>query len=375
MAETAVLTGLSAVTAAGRGTAPLLAAALDGAAAFGPVTRFDTGCQRVGTAATLPDATDLPDELAGVVDGACAEAGLSAADRASTPLLLAARVDATLARLSTGQRQGYGAAALAGIVAERCGLGGPLRAYTAACVAASTAIAEAASMIAAGRLDRAVVAAGFLVDPDNLALFDAGRALADDGRIRPFSAGRRGLLLGDGVAAVVLESASAARRRGTPPLARLAGWGRAGDAYHVCQPDPAGAGLAKAIDGALRRGGVRAGDVGYVNANGTGTRQSDPAEAAGLRRALGDAAGTTPVSSTKSVHGHALEASGLVELVLTVLALRAGRLPVNAGYLAPDPDCELDLVLDQPRPVEAGYALSVNSAFGGANTALLVGAA
>ena len=114
--------------------------------------------------------------------------------------------------------------------------------------------------------------------------------------------------------------------------------------------------------------------MGYVNANGTGTPQSDAAEAAALHRAFGECIGGVPVSSTKSVHGHALEASALLELVVTVLALRSGLLPVNAGFLEPDADCELDLVLDTPRAALPRYAMSVNFAFGGANTALLVGA-
>jgi len=98
------------------------------------------------------------------------------------------------------------------------------------------------------------------------------------------------------------------------------------------------------------------------------------AEVAALYRAFGPRAGHVPVSSTKSVHGQALEASALLELIITMLALREGQLPVNAGYLGPDEDCRLDLVVDQPRPASARYALSLNAAFGGANTALLVGA-
>lgn len=229
-------------------------------------------------------------------------------------------------------------------------------------------------MIGRGDVARVVVAAGYLVEPDQFALFDAGRALAADGAVRPFSAGRQGLLLGDGVAAVVLESAGAARRRGGTPVATVCGWGRAGDAYHPCQPDPQGRGLARAVRAALRRAGLDAAAVGYVNANATGTGFSDASEAAALRLALGDLAGRVPVSSTKSVHGHALEASGLLELVVTVQALRHGKLPVNAGWLGPDEACPLDVVTDAPRPVGIPYALSLNAAFGGADTALLVAA-
>jgi 3-oxoacyl-[acyl-carrier-protein] synthase II len=214
--------------------------------------------------------------------------------------------------------------------------------------------------------------AGYLVDADSFALFDGGRVLARDGRVRPFSAGRQGMLLGDGVAAAVLESAGAARRRDAPVSAWLAGWGRAGDAYHVVQPSPDGSGLARAIGAAMRRAGMEPADIGYVNASGSGTGYADASEAAALHRALGGHAAKVPVSSTKSVHGHALEASALLELVLTVLALRAGFLPVNAGFLAPDADCGLELVLDPAREARCRYALSLNAAFGGASTALLV---
>jgi 3-oxoacyl-(acyl-carrier-protein) synthase len=280
--------------------------------------------------------------------------------RGTSPLLLAAHA-------------GRDVCAVAAEVAGRTGLAAPERVYTAACVAASSAVADAAAGIAAGRLDRAVVAAGFLVDAGTFGQFDAGRALARDGAVRPFSAGRQGMLLGDGVVAVVLEEANATRA--VAPLAVLPGWGRAGDAYHVCQPRPDGVGLARAATAALARAGVPAAEVGYVNANGTGTPASDAAESAALRLVFGDALGQVPVSSTKAVHGHALEASALLELVVTVLTLRDGRLPVNAGFLAGDPDCPLDLVLDEPRPAQPRYALSLNAAFGGANTALLVGAA
>ncbi len=361
------VTGMGVMSAFGRGTGPLLRHVSRGTHAFADVTRFDvTGC-RVRSAAHAPGSPELAGELVAVVEDACADAAIGPGERAGCPLLLAAHAEPAV----TGAAGGAG---LAAVVAQRCGLRAGPRIYTAACVAASTAVADAAAMIASGSLDRAVVAAGYLVEPGNFALFHAGRALARDGRIRPFSAGRQGTLLGDGVAAVVLAPARAARGRGAGVLATVAGWGRTGDAYHVCQPRPDGAGLARAVDSALRRAGAAPAEVGYINANGTGTPQSDAAEAAGLRRAFGDLAGGVPVSSTKSVHGHALEASALVELVVTVLAMRSGTLPVNAGFLGADADCELDLVLGEPRPAQPRYALSVNFAFGGANTALLVGA-
>jgi 3-oxoacyl-[acyl-carrier-protein] synthase II len=367
-----VITGMGACAAAGRGTEALLDQVLAGVPAFAPVTRFAVARCRATVAAALPGSPALADELATVIDDACRGAALRRGDRGGTPALFALHCDAAAARDPDAAQATGG---LAAEMARHCGLAGALRTYTTACVAASTAIADAAAMITSGQADRVVVAAGYLVDADTFGLFDAGRALATDGQLRPFSKGRRGLLLGDGAAAVVLESAATASQRSATVLARLAGWGRAGDAYHVCQPRPDGTGLARAIGNALRRAQAGRDEIGYINASGSGTSFSDAAESAALHRAFGPLVRQIPVSSTKSVHGHALEASALLELVATVLALRRGLLPVNAGFLARDEECELDLVLGAPRRRRPGYALSLNAAFGGANTALLVGAA
>jgi 3-oxoacyl-[acyl-carrier-protein] synthase II len=364
-----VVTGAAVVSALGRGEEPLVDAALAGEAAFAPVRRFDVSGRRVGVAATMDGAPDLRAELVGVVRDACARSGLSADQALGAPLLLAIHCHPDLTRGAAP-----GAEALAAEIAATTGLSPAVRAYPSACVAASTAVADAAAMVHLGRASTVVVAAGYLVEPDQFALFDAGRALATDGQVRPFSAGRTGLLLGDGVAAIVVESAESARHRDAPILGRLAGWGRAGDSYHVCLPHPQGTGLARAMRAALDRGRVNADEVGYVNAHGSGTPHSDTAEAAALARALGPYAGQVPVSSTKSVHGQSLEASALVELIITLAAVRRGFLPVNAGFLGPDDRCPLDLIVGSPREVRPRYALSLNSAFGGANTALLIGA-
>jgi 3-oxoacyl-[acyl-carrier-protein] synthase II len=344
-----LVTGLAVRTACGTGTTEALAAVLAAEPAFAPVTRFDLTNRQTIVAATRPGSPGLAGQLVEVL----AEAGADAARGA--PVLLALHGD---------ERAGPVAAE----VAARLGPGRPLRVYTGACVAAGTAVADAAALIAAGRAEQVVVAAGYLVEPDTFAVFDAGRALSRSGALRPFSRDRDGLLLGDAVVALVLR---AGPRPGA--LARIAGWGRAGDGHHVCRPDPSGAGLARAVRSALVRAGVRVDQLGWVNANGTGSPLGDRAEAAALALAFGDRVDRVPVSSTKAVHGHALEASALLELALTIGVLREGKVPVNAGWQEPDEHCPLDLVLGAPRELRAPYLLSVNSAFGGANTALLVG--
>src|SRR5688572_10026366 len=242
---------MAVASAYGHGCEALLQGVLSGKPAFAPVSRFDVSARRVGVAATLPETPSLRSLLTEVIAEACAGEPVE---------------NLHLAIHGEPARDHF-----AGQLFRQA------RTYTSACVAASQAMADAAASIAHGIASRAVVAAGYLVEPDQFALFDAGRALAADGRVRPFSAGRTGLLLGDGVAAVVLESGIALRRRGAEPRGWLRGWARSGDAHHVCQPRPDGAGLARAIDGALARGGVPAGAVGYVNAHGSGSTLSDAA--------------------------------------------------------------------------------------------------
>jgi 3-oxoacyl-[acyl-carrier-protein] synthase II len=398
------VTGTAVLSAYGPGTDALLCGVLSGRPAFAPVQRFDVSARRAGFAAAMAGSPRLDAEIIRVIREAGDDAGLPASGRARTLLFLAIHGDPADPRAAAAARPALGPEAFAATVAHACGLAEQdLRCYMSACVAASTAIADAAAIIARGLADRVVVAGGYLVEPDQFALFDAGRVLASDGQVRPFSAGRRGLLLGDGIGAVVIESSEAARARRALPLARIAGWGRSGDAYHPCQPRPDGHGLARAITAALRRAGaglantvlantgvastvvtnsVAASTVvastgpsglGYINAHGSGTAASDQAEANALRLALGDAVETVPVSSTKSLHGQALEASGVLELIVTLLALRKGMLPVNAGYLGVDAGCGLRLVLDEPLATDAELAMSLNCAFGGANTAIVVG--
>lgn len=194
-----VATGIDALCAHGRDWELTFHQIASGTPAFGEVGRFATEGRRVHRAALLDGAGSLLAELAGSVGRALAQAGLTAAERADCPLLLAAHSNETT-------EQGP----LSSALAARTGLAGTERIYTTACVAASTAVADAAARIAAGQLERIVVAAGYLVEPVQFALFDAGRALSRDGRMRPFSRDRQGVLLGDGVAAVVLEAAAGA---------------------------------------------------------------------------------------------------------------------------------------------------------------------
>ncbi|MGY0062202.1 beta-ketoacyl-[acyl-carrier-protein] synthase family protein [Streptomyces sp. LZ34] len=394
MSGEVTVTGFGVRTAFGMGADALRRGVFAGIPSFTATTRFDTGPYRTPMAAAAPDGPDAVEDWA--LRHALARCGAEAADMAGlrpgteAAVLLGVAGDCTsitrywrAAAGSPPAPDGPDRAAeraadavpahLTELLAGRLGLTGPRLTFTNACVASAAAIIHACRLISSGRIDTAVCAGGYLVEEETFGKFDSGRALSRDGAVRPFSADRSGLLLGDGVAAVVLESAEHARRRRARPLATVVGWGAATDTHHVAQPDPEGVGLARAARQAMRLAGDPDGAaLGYVNAHGTGTKYNDGAETRGLRAALPERAEAIPISSTKSTTGHLLEAAGVVEFVITMLALRDGVLPPTAGYTRPDPECDLDYVPNQPRAADLRRALTVNAAFGGANTALVL---
>jgi len=176
------------------------------------------------------------------------------------------------------------------------------------------------------------------------------------------------MILGEGAAMLVLEPLEAARARGARVYAELAGFGMSSDAQHITQPSPEGA--AAAMLAALRDAQMAPEQVSYINAHGTGTPANDPAEVRAIRRVFGAHANRLAVSSTKSMHGHALGAAGALEAVATLLALHEGVLPPTANFTEPDPECDLDVVPNQARVASVECALSNSFAFGGLNAVL-----
>jgi nodulation protein E len=202
--------------------------------------------------------------------------------------------------------------------------------------------------------------------------WDAMRVTATD-TCRPFSAGRSGLVLAEGAGALLLEREDHALSRGAQPLAAVLGYAASADARDVIQPDVGR--IAATMQAALADAGVAPEDIGHVNAHGTGTVLNDRTEAAALHRVFGARVRAIPVVATKSLHGHMLGATGAIEAIATILALRGGILPKTAGYLGFDPDCDLDIVHGAARPAPRGPALSNSFAFGGLNGVLCLGAA
>jgi len=199
--------------------------------------------------------------------------------------------------------------------------------------------------------------------------WEAMRVMAPD-VCRPFSRDRKGLVLGEGAAMMVLEPLERARARGAAILGEIVGFGMGADAGDLTAPDRDG--MARAMADALADAQLAPQDIQYVNAHGTGTAANDETETQALHQVFGAHAGKLAISSTKSMVGHALGAAGALELVATVMALREGRVPPTIGYLGPDPACDLDYVPNAARALAIDAALSNSFAFGGLNAVLAV---
>ncbi len=251
------------------------------------------------------------------------------------------------------------------------GMKGPGFTVSTACASSNHAIGLAYWTVSSGAAPIALTGgseAPFSLG--HLKAWDMMRAVSPD-VCRPFSSGRKGLVLGEGAGALVLESLDHARARGAVIHAEVRGFGMSSDATHITQPS--GCGASRAIGAALKDAGASPDSVDYVNAHGTGTLLNDASECKALQCAFGAHASKLLVSSTKSMHGHALGASGALEAVATVLALENGVVPPTASYLGPDPECPLDFVPNTAREKTLKLALSNSFAFGGLNAVLALG--
>ncbi|MBN8727887.1 MAG: beta-ketoacyl-[acyl-carrier-protein] synthase family protein [Xanthomonadales bacterium] len=391
-----VITGMGAVTPLGH-TAPATWAAMrEGRGAIGPIASLAAEDLRAGIAAEVTDF-----DPARHFDGK----RLLLLDRFSQFALVAAReaiahsgvdfeADAlganTAVVIGTGiggehthdaaSRRLYGdrsprthpltivrlmASAPASHIGIEFGLTGPAFATSSACASSNHALAQAFQMVRSG-VARAAIAGGSeaCITLGVVRAWEAMRVMADD-TCRPFCKQRRGMVLGEGAAMFVLETLEDAQRRGAPILAEFAGAGMSADAGDIVFPSEAGAALA--IQRALDDAALAPADIDYINAHGTGTPGNDPTETAAIRRVFGAAADRLAVSSTKSMHAHALGAAGAIELVAAIGALRDQVVPPTANFLDADLDCDLDYVPNAAREMPVRAVLSNSFAFGGLN--------
>ncbi len=257
------------------------------------------------------------------------------------------------------------------------GVKGPNLCTTSACSSGSDAIGSAYEIIKRG--DAQVMLAGggeSIINPIGIASFNALKAIStrnDEPQLasRPFDAERDGFVIGEGATVLILESLNHAIKREANILAEIIGYGASADAYHVTQPLENGQGAAKAMQMALRKAGVAAAEIDYINAHGTSTKLNDSMETKAIKTVFGDNAYRIPISSTKSMMGHLIGAAGAMESAICIMAMRHGIVPPTINLTCPDPECDLDYVPNVARQVEVITALSNSFGFGGHNSALV----
>jgi 3-oxoacyl-[acyl-carrier-protein] synthase II len=401
-----VITGMGTINPLGHTVASTWQALLDGISGVGPITQCDTSDLLVQIACEVKEfdpaahmevrearRRDRFEQLAAVVARqALLQAGLEIEpDRAGRIGVIISSAVGGLASMEEGiiavetvnpRRVSpfvipmFMSNGAAGLVAIDIGAKGPSFSVASACASGADAIGQGAMLVQTGAVDAALVGASEApITRIGIASFDRLGALSrrndqPDLTPAPFDKDRDGLVMGEGAAILVIESLEHARARGAEILAELVGYGSTADAYHVTAPAEDGAGGSAAIRAAMADAGVQAEQVSYINAHGTGTVLNDISETRALKAALGEHAYRIPVSSTKSMTGHMMGATGALEAIICVQAIRTGWIPPTIHLNTPDPECDLDYVPNQARQHEVEVALSNAFGFGGHNAVL-----
>jgi 3-oxoacyl-[acyl-carrier-protein] synthase II len=266
----------------------------------------------------------------------------------------------------------------AGMLAIRFGARGPNMAISTACASGNNAIGEATEMIRRGAADAMIVGGSeAAIVPVSMAGLNVMTALSTHNEdpqsaSRPFDRDRDGFVMGEGAGVLILESLEHAQGRGAQILCEVSGYGTTDDAHHISAPAENGAGAALSMKLALENASLAATDIEYINAHGTSTPLNDKSETAAIKTVFGEQAYNIPISSTKSMTGHLLGASGALEAVICTLVIREGILPATINYHTPDPECDLDYVPNQPRKASPKHVMSNSFGFGGHNATLIL---
>ena len=409
MKRRVVVTGMGVVTSLGYATDELWTRVCSGESGIGPFTRFDCSMFRVRFGGEIPDwsvegyvshkdAKRLDRfaqfALAGSID-AVKDSGLDFAKE--DPFRCGVIIGSGIGGLSEIETQHARLLergpdkvspftipklmvnAASGQVSIQFGVQGPNTAVSTACASASNAIGDAMRTIQRGDADVMITGGSeAALTPMAIAGFTRMKALSerndDPARAsRPFDLNRDGFVMAEGAGILILEELEHAKARCAEIQAEMLGCGASADGSHITQPDENGAGAAKAMSSALADAGLNPSEVDYINMHGTSTQLGDQAETVAIKSIFGDAARKVALSSTKSQLGHLLGASGGVELVLSILALKHGVVPPTINYETPDPACDLDYTPNEARPRKLSVVMSNSFGFGGHNASLIVG--
>jgi len=408
MSRRVVITGLGTISAVGCGLDTLWAACLAGRSGIGHIQRFDASEYKTRIGAEVDADFDPSDRIddklmkradpfarygVWAADVALENAGLVIDD--SNCRDVGVVIGSGIGGMTTWEEQferlltrGPGRVSpflvpmmiidmASGLMSIHSGAMGPNSAVVTACASGSHAIAASVDLIKAGRA-KAVITGGAEagISQSALAGFCSAGALSERNddpatACRPFDKTRDGFVMGDGATGVIVEDLEYARGRGARILAEIIGIGMSGDAHHITEPCPSGAGAALAMDVALADAGLSPADIDYMNAHAPGTRAGDAGEACAIQQSFGECAGTVPISSTKPVHGHMLGATGPTELALCIKTMQEGVIPHTLNCNDPEPE-GLDIVRREPRAADVKVAMSNSFGFGGHNISLII---
>jgi 3-oxoacyl-[acyl-carrier-protein] synthase II len=407
MSSRVVVTGLGLVTSLGNDVASTWKALCEGVSGVGPITSYDTSRFRVhfgGEIKNFDPALYMERKeirrndpyahyAVAATRQALAQAGLQITDENADDV--GVYIGSGIGGLATMHEQfavlfekGPGRISphfanmiivdsAPGVVSILVGAKGPNWAPVAACATSSNSIGEAWETIRRGDA-KAMIAGGAEkgIMPASMAAFDNMHAVSrrnDDpqGASRPFDATRDGFVMGDGAGIMILEDLEFAQARGATILAELVGYASTADAHHVTEPAPEGVGLVRAIRRALQKAGLRPEQIDYINAHGTSTPLNDHMETRAIKQFFGEYAHRVPISSTKSMMGHTMGASGGIEAVICVKTILTGVIPPTINLHHPDAECDLDYVPNQARQTRVNVAMSNSMGFGGHNACLV----
>lgn len=369
MSVAVAITGLGAVCALGAGTHVLWSAIASGRDGIRPIDRYSTDGFTTRLGALVPGYADRAGWRFCIewATNAILEALAEAGPTDLRPERIALVVGTNLA---SGKEYIHH---LGEDIGNAVGARGPRITLSTACTSATNAVGLGRDLILAGIADRVIAGGTDVLTPEIFAGFDALGLLSAQ-KCAPFSE-PSGTTLGEGAGYVILEKESFARQRGATYAAVLRGYGLSADAHHATAPDPTGSGVARGISAALRDAGMSPDEIDYINAHGTGTAVNDPAEWRAIQSVFGPRAATIPVSSSKGHFGHAQGTAGILELITTLLCMRRGLIPPTLHYTKARPRCPIDPVAQElPRKADVRNIVSTNSAFSGANAAVVVSA-
>ncbi len=259
-----------------------------------------------------------------------------------------------------------------GVVAERWNLHGPNICVNTACSSGADAVGLAFNEIVTGRISVMVAGAADLLSEFAFQGFSALDALTKDGLVRPFDRNRTGLALSEGAGALILEERTHAQERSAKIYAELKGFASCGDAYHLVRPQPEGEGLSMVISQAIANAGINLSDVDFINAHGTGTTHNDSIETKAIKRTFGKLASGIKITSIKSMIGHALGASSIIEIISCIKAMESNTIPPTMNYQTSDSECDLDYVFNKACKKDVNLSMCLSAGFGGQNSAMLL---